>query len=403
MTCPVAALTLARMHILILGNDPKSLVNFRGALIEAMLGAGHRVSAAGAGRDAKADAWLAARGVTYHDVPMARAGLNPLTDTLTLARLVRLMRKVKPELLFAYTIKPVIYGLIAARIAGVPRRTAMISGLGYAFTENPGDAFAARVKRSAVHAAARKAYRFALKHADTVIFQNPDDRDVFARLGLTHAGQKVGLVNGSGVDIDHYRPASMPDGPITFLMIARLLRDKGVYEYVEAARLVKREHKTARFWLLGPFDPNPAAVKPAEVDAWVREGVIDYGGAADDVRPYIAQSHVFVLPSYREGTPRTVLEAMAMARPVITTDVPGCRETIVNRVQGELVEARSGADLARAMTSAIDDAQSLVHVGRSSRQRAIEVFSARTVAWDTLNTLIPTAEFELGDTLALAS
>jgi glycosyltransferase involved in cell wall biosynthesis len=211
------------MHILILGNDPKSLVNFRGALIEAMLSAGHRVSAAASGHDAKADAWFQARGVTYH-------------DSVTLARLVRLMRRVKPDLLFAYTIKPVVYGLIAGKLAGVARRTAMISGLGYAFTDNPGEPWRARVKRQAVNAAARAAYGMALRFADTVLFQNGDDRDVFARLKLTRPGQQVALVNGSGVDLDHYRPASMPDGPITFLMIARLLRDKGVYEYVEAAR-----------------------------------------------------------------------------------------------------------------------------------------------------------------------
>jgi glycosyltransferase involved in cell wall biosynthesis len=391
------------MHILILGNDPKSLVNFRGALIEAMLSAGHRVSAAASGHDAKADAWFQARGVTYHDVPMQRAGLNPMTDSVTLARLVRLMRRVKPDLLFAYTIKPVVYGLIAGKLAGVARRTAMISGLGYAFTDNPGEPWRARVKRQAVNAAARAAYGMALRFADTVLFQNGDDRDVFARLKLTRPGQQVALVNGSGVDLDHYRPASMPDGPITFLMIARLLRDKGVYEYVEAARQVKRTHPAARFWLLGPFDPNPAAVKPAEVDAWVREGVIDYGGATDDVRPYIAGAHVFVLPSYREGTPRTVLEAMAMGRPVITTDVPGCRETVVDGENGALVDARSSSDLARAMSSAIEEPDELCEMGRSSRQRASEMFAARSVAWATLNALVPTAEIELDEALALAS
>jgi|CXWL01.1.fsa_nt_gi glycosyltransferase involved in cell wall biosynthesis len=375
------------MHILILGNDPKSLVNFRGPLVEAMLAAGHRVSAAGAGRDAKADAWFQARGVHYHDVPMERAGLNPLSDWRTLTRLTRLMRKVAPDLLFAYTIKPVVYGLIAAKLAGVKRRTAMISGLGYAFTDNPGESFGARAKRSAVHAAARAAYGLALRCADTVIFQNPDDRDVFARMGLTRPGQKVGLVNGSGVDLDHYRPASMPDGPITFLMIARLLRDKGVYEYVEAARIVKREHPAARFWLLGPFDPNPAAVKPAEVDAWVREGVIDYRGAVDDVRPHIAACHVFVLPSYREGMPRTVQEAMAMGRPVITTDVPGCRETVERERNGYLVSPGEPHELVRCCNRFLADAESLHAYGNSSQEFARVKFDARGTSGATLSLL----------------
>jgi hypothetical protein len=228
------------MHILILGNDPKTLVNFRGPLIEAMLSAGHRVTAAGAGFDPKLTAWFQARGVRYFDVPIARAGLNPFTDIRTLAAFVWLMRAIKPDLLFAYMIKPVVYGLIAARIAGVPRRTAMITGLGYAFTDSPHESVASRTKRAAVHVAARGAYALSLRFADTVLFQNGDDRAAFARMGLTDARQRIGLVNGSGVDLNHFRPAPMPEGPITFLMIARLLRDKGVYEYVEAARLVKR-------------------------------------------------------------------------------------------------------------------------------------------------------------------
>lgn len=368
------------MHILILGNDPKTLVNFRGPLIEAMLSAGHRVTAAGAGLDAKLSAWFEARGVSYFDVPIARAGLNLLTDVRTLAAFVRLMRAIKPDLLFAYMIKPVVYGLIAARIAGVRRRAVMIEGLGYAFTDCPHEGPRARMKRAAVHLAARAAYALSLRFADTVIFLNPDDRNEFARMGLTHARQRVGLVNGAGVDLDHFRPAPMPQGPITFLMIARLLRDKGVYEYVEAARLVKRAHPEVRFVLVGPFDPNPTAVKPAEVEAWVREGVIDYRGAVDDVRPEIAAAHVFVLPSYREGCPRTVLEAMAMGRPVITTDVPGCRETVVEGKSGWLARAHDFVDLARAIRAPIGEEAGLPAMARAAEHRARSVYASRVVA-----------------------
>ena len=170
------------MHILILGNDPQTLVNFRGPLIEAMLAAGHRVTAAGAGRSAKYDGWFAARGVAYSDVPIERAGLNPLADLKTLAAFVRLMRAVKPDLLFAYMIKPVIYGLIAAKLAGVKRRTAMITGLGYAFTDSPLESAPQAWRRRAVFVAARSAYALALRFADTVIFQNPDDH---VTLGFT--------------------------------------------------------------------------------------------------------------------------------------------------------------------------------------------------------------------------
>ncbi len=372
------------MHILILGNDPKSLVNFRGPLIEAMLAQGHRVTAAGAGRAAPFDAWFAARGVAYHDLPIARAGLNPFADVRTLAQFVQLMRAVKPDLLFAYAIKPVVYGLIAGRMAGVPRRTAMISGLGYAFTEDAAERGFARVKRGAVNLAARAAYRFALRFADTVLFQNPDDRDAFAQLGLTTDTQRVGLVNGSGVDLDHFCPAPMPTGPITFLMISRLLRDKGVYEFVEAARLVKRTHPEARFVLVGPFDPNPAAVKPAEVEAWVREGAIAYGGAVDDVRPHIAACHVFVLPSYYgEGIPRTILEAMAMGRPVITTDWRGCREAVQHDVNGLLTPVRDASALSARALELVNEAVR-ERMARASLSIVRSRFTAADVSNDTL-------------------
>lgn len=386
------------MHILILGNDPKTLVNFRGPLIEAMLAAGHKVTAAGAGSDAKLAPWFAERGVAYHDMPIERAGLNPLSDVRTLSAFVRLMRGVKPELLFAYMIKPVVYGLIAAKVAGVKRRAAMITGLGYAFTESPHEDWRARAKRGAVRAAARAAYALALRFADTVIFQNPDDRDAFARMGLTRARQRVGLVNGSGVDLDHFRPAPFPEGPITFLMIARLLRDKGVYEYVEAARIVKRTHAQARFVLVGPFDPNPTAVKPAEVEAWVREGVIEYGGAVDDVRPWIAGCHVFVLPSYREGTPRTVLEAMAMGRPVITTDVPGCREVVRAAINGLFVNSRSVEELASAQDQLAGNAEQRRQMSAASVVIARRRFDAALVARSTLRAVCPQATPETSAT-----
>lgn len=167
---------------------------------------------------------------------------------------------------------------------------------------------------------------------------------------------------------------------MTFLMIARLLRDKGVYEYVEAARMVKREHPQARFVLVGPFDPNPAAVRPGEVAAWVQEGVIEYRGAVQDVRPEIAACHVFVLPSYREGTPRTVLEAMAMCRAIVTTDVPGCRQAVEDGVNGWLVGARESAGLVSTMTRCVAEPRRMLEMGTASRRRAELMFDSDLVA-----------------------
>jgi glycosyltransferase involved in cell wall biosynthesis len=375
------------MHILILGNNPSTLVNFNGTLIETLLQAGHRVTTAGAGRDARLEQWLAARGVSYVDLPIERAGLNPFTDLRTLVAFVALMKGIKPDFLLAYMIKPVVYGLIAARLTGVKRRAAIISGLGYAFTSDPEETGWLRIKRTLVSAAARIAYSVALRFADTVIFQNPDDKAQFASLRLTRDMQVTTTVNGSGVDVVHYAPAPMPAGETTFLMIARLLRDKGVHEYVDAARIVKGTHPDVTFSLVGPFDPNPSAIKPTDVDAWVREGIVSYQGAVEDVRPQIAASHVFVLPSYREGTPRTVLEAMAMARPIITTDVPGCRETVKDGDNGYLVPAYDAVALANAMLSMIGKPDTRARMARSSLNIARTRFEARSVAVHTLNIL----------------
>jgi glycosyltransferase involved in cell wall biosynthesis len=375
------------MHILILGNNPSTLVNFNGALIETLLQSGHQVTTAGAGRDHRLEDWLAARNVRYVDLPIERAGLNPFTDVKTLIAFYLLMRRIKPDFLLAYMIKPVVYGLIAAWFAGVKRRAAIISGLGYAFTSDPDETGWLRIKRALVSAAARLAYFVALRLADTVIFQNPDDKAYFARMKLTRRAQRTDMVNGSGVDVAHYAAAPLPGGATTFLMIARLLRDKGVYEFVEAARIVRRSHPTARFNLVGPFDPNPSAIKASEVAAWAREGVVDYLGSVEDVRPQIANCHVFVLPSYREGTPRTVLEAMSMSRPIITTDVPGCRETVKDGENGFLVPAYDPQALANAMIAMVNQPDARARMARASLNIARTRFDAGSVAHATLQIL----------------
>ena len=373
----------ARKHILIVGGLAKSLTNFRGPLIKALLAAGHRVTAAAGDNDVEVAKTLRSWGAEFEPVALARAGMNPLADIASILRLTVLMRRVSPDIFLGYTIKPVTFGLIAARLARVPKRFAMITGLGYAFTEGDG------IQRRVARFVAKAAYWVALRYAEKVIFQNPDDEALFLELGLVRGSGHTARVNGSGVDLEHYRPAPLPSGPITFLMIARLLRDKGVYEYVEAARMVKREHPGARFVLVGPFDPNPAAVKPHEVEAWVHEGVIEYRGAVEDVRPEIAACHVFVLPSYREGTPRTVLEAMAMGRAVITTDVPGCRETVEDGVSGWLVEARGSAGLARTMTDCMVEPHSKLEMSMAARVRAECLFDSDLVSASIVEVIQP--------------
>jgi glycosyltransferase involved in cell wall biosynthesis len=363
-----------RRHVLVIGGAAHSLVNFRGPLIRELRARGFRVTAAAGDEDKETSAILSAWGVDFVPLRLGRTGMNPIADIAAIGALSALMRRISPDVFFGYTIKPVIYGLLAARLAGVPRRIAMITGLGYAFTDGP------EAKRRFARAVAVSSYRLSLRFADRVIFQNADDRAFFLNHGLVRWPDQTALVAGSGVDLDHYVPAPLPNEPVTFLMIARLLRDKGLHEYVEAARQVKRQQPGARFVLVGPADSNPAAVNLAEVEAWMREGIIDYRGEVRDVRPEIAACHVYVLPSYREGMPRTVLEAMAMGRAIITTDVPGCRETVIAGENGLLVPPRNADALAEAMTQLTAHRSSVAAAGSASLSLCRAKFDSRTVA-----------------------
>jgi len=249
----------------------------------------------------------------------------------------------------------------------------MITGAGSALTGDVG------LSRRLLSRVMRGLYAVALRGAHVVFFQNGDDRSLFQSLGLLGRGTRVVMINGSGVDLTSFVPAPMPDGPITFLMIGRLIRDKGVYEYVEAARRVRRVSPDARFQLLGSLDTNPSAISAAELDAWREEGVIEYLGRTSDVRPFLAQAHVCVLPSYGEGMPRSILEAMAMARPVLVTDAPGCRETVIDGDNGMLVPVRDAGALSDAMLRLIASPERLAAMGHRSREMAEQKFDVREV------------------------
>jgi glycosyltransferase involved in cell wall biosynthesis len=367
---------LAPKSILFLGADADYMLRFRGALIRRFVEKHYRVIVAapwlgGASGDFGA-------GVAYCDWPIAKTGLHPLADLRALARLWRLLRRERPDILFAHTIKPVIYGLTLAQLARTPRRTAMVPGLGYAFTEG------AELRRRLAGLVGRLGYRLALGGADVVLFQNDDDRQTLRQIGALPAATPTALVSGSGVDMQWFAQQPFPPGPPTFLMVARLLRDKGVYEYVEAARLVKRQFPTARFVLVGASDSNPAAVPQQEVRQWVSEGLIEGDGHKDDPRQAYAACQVFVLPSYREGTPRANLEAMAVGRAVITTQAPGCRETVIDGITGLLVPPRDARALAEAMLSLARDPDRAKAMGEAGRRFCAERFEINAVARDTV-------------------
>jgi glycosyltransferase involved in cell wall biosynthesis len=360
------------LKIILLSGFAESLVLFRGHLMAAMAKAGHEVIACAPEDKLEIAAKLRALGVVYRPIPLERVGLNPLKDLEFFLRVTRFLRREMPDILFCYTIKSVIYGSLAARRARIPAVFSMITGLGYAFL---GETF----RQKLLGKIAQALYRRALADNRAVFFQNPDDRRLFVDLGLVRDNGQTVLVNGSGVDLDHYAEAPLPPGARVFVLIARLLRDKGVVEYAEAARLLKMKYPHIKFRLIGPFDVNPSSLKPKQVQAWQNEGFIEHEGWVSDVRPIIAAASVFVLPSYREGTPRTVLEAMAMGRPIVTTDMPGCRETVVDGENGFLVPAKDAPALAQAMERFILQPELLAPMGRRSRQIAEAKFNVHKV------------------------
>ena len=361
------------MRVLIAGSLASSLINFRGELLRGLVDKGVEVhvSAPDFDTDSESRDALSAWGVILHQVVMTRTGMNPYVDIKTAMAYMRLMKRVRPDVFLGYTAKPVIYGMIGAALVGVTRRIALITGLGYGFQGGAG--------RSLFRTLIRFLYRHALKRASVVIFQNPDDLQTFRELELIGPDVATEVVNGSGVDLLRFSPQPVAAGSATFLMIARLVGDKGVREYVEAARFVRRDFPEARFILVGPIDSNPDAIPAGEIRRWVAEGTIDYRGVMKDVRPALVECSVYVLPSYREGTPRSVLEAMATGRAVITTDAPGCRQTVDHGVNGYLVLVRSSKDLALAMRKFVENPCLVARMGEASLVKVRKTFDVNLV------------------------
>lgn len=362
------------MKIVILSSLSWSLVNFRGALIARMAAEGHEVVACAPDAEPAVIATLARAGVRFRLTPMARAGTNPLRDLATLAGYARLMRAERPDVVVAYTQKPIIYGGIATRLFGRARFYAIMSGLGYVFSD---EANARRGLRRLVSGL----YRAGVRRARCIFVFNGDDRRTMLVNHIVDERQRVVQVPGSGVDVGHFVPQPMPTGATTFLMMGRLMRDKGVGEYVAAARRVRARWPDTRFLLLGrPETENPTGYAVEEMQGWQDEGLVELLAETRDVRPYLASAHVFVLPSfYREGLPRTILEALATGRPVITTDMPGCREPIEEGRNGFLVPPRDAAALADAMERFLQCPALLQPMGEAARQVAVEIYDVERV------------------------
>ena len=350
-------------------NSCWNIVNFRSGLIDFLKTAGyHIVVVAPADRYAGK---LIHRGISVVSLSVDNKGLSPVRDGRLFANYRRELRRLAPAALLSFTIKPNVYGSLAAHSLGIPVIN-NISGLGTAF-----------IRGGWLERLVGLLYRASLRRSATVFFQNSDDRALFLKRNLVRPFQSQ-LLNGSGIDLKEFHPRSGPPQkarePI-FLLVARLLWDKGVGEFVEAARIVRERLPGARFQLLGPLGTdNRTAVPKPEVERWVSEGVIEYLGEQADVRPFLAAADCIVLPSYREGLPRTLIEAAAMGRPAITTDVPGCRAAVDDGLTGLLCASRSANSLADALLRFEDlDTNARLKMGEAAREKAVREFDQRAV------------------------
>ncbi|MCL6682364.1 glycosyltransferase family 4 protein [Sphingomonas alba] len=334
----------------IAANSAWNIANFRAPLITALRNDGWHVVALAPGDGSIAA--LETLGAEFVPIGIESSGTSPVGDARLLASYLRVLRRLRPKLFLGFTIKPNVYGSIAAHLLGI-RVVNNISGLGTAF-----------MKPGPLNWLVTRLYKLSLRGSVRVFFQNPHDRDLFVSGGLVQADQAT-VIPGSGIDLERFKPPSrarQQNLPFRFLFIGRLLRDKGLVEYAEAARLLRPSWPNVEFAVLGfAGSDNPSAVPMSEVRRWEGENLVSYLGETDDVRPLITDSDCIVLPSYREGLPRSLLEAAAMARPMIATDVPGCRDVVVNGENGFLCEPRSASSLASAM-------EAMLRLGPDERQ-----------------------------------
>lgn len=384
------------MKILVLTADANTLVYHRGDLIRDFAAHGCEVVTAAAEDYPHVREFVAGLGGRHRAIRMARSRINPLKDLVTMWDMWRLFRSEKPDALFAYTIKSVVYGCVIARLAGIRRVYALLPGLGFTFVKP------VTWKQKILGGISEMLHRFALKRADVIFMQNHDDVNLFTGLRMLPEGVPVHVTAGSGVNMDEFdhapleQDADITAGHIRFVLVSRLLISKGVRVFAEAARRVKQLHPHAEFHLVGPFDPNPNRVDESEVRQWVHEGTLVHHGMVKDVAALLKTMHVFVLPTwYREGVPHASLEALATGRPVITTNSVGARECVWLTAEGEtqrennemlmqgengfLTQPQNVAAVECAMEWLLAHPAEIAVMGRASRQLAADVFDVRIV------------------------
>ena len=364
-----------RPVVVLSANNCWNLVNFRGPLLTGLQEAGYRLVAF-APLDSHADD-LRQKGIEVQPVPIARSGMNPLIDARLLVRYVRMLRKLRPAAYCGFTIKPNVYGAIAARIAGVPAIN-NVTGLATPY-----------LSEGLVWAVAERLYRFAFRRSTTVFYHNEEDLQLMLERKVVRPDQGR-VIPGSGVNLEHFKPEpAAPDGPLRFLFFGRLILHKGIREFIDAVRQVRTLLPDARFQLLGNPDPgNPTSVSEQELRSWIDDGIVEHLGEHRDVRPYIRAASVVVLPTYREGMSRALLEGAAMGKPLIGTDVAGSRDLIEDGVTGLLCPDRDSASLADAMlTTARMSPAELQAMGAAGRAKMQREFSEEVVVQAYLDAL----------------
>lgn len=364
------------MRILVLSAHTSSLFWFRMNMMQSFIDNGHEVYAIGSESEETWKEKFNNYGIIYRQIPVSRNGLNPLADIKTCRAIKKLLKEICPDKIFAYQAKSIVYGSIAAKQCGISEFYSLIAGLGSIFRGSG-------LKNSFVRTLLSVQYKNACKISKKVIFQNNDDRDELLRRKIV-IKDKTEIVNGSGVDLTAFVKTDLPER-IGFLFIGRLIKDKGVKEYLEACKIVKAKYPKTRCMLIGPFDSNPSALLPDELEQYTKNGTVEYFGEQSDIRPYLKATSVYVLPSYHEGTPKTVLEAMAMGRAIITTDAPGCRETVKDGLNGFLMPVKDVSAVAEKMMYFIENPDMCAEFGNESRVIAEEKYDVNKVNETIMN------------------
>ncbi len=358
------------MKIAVLSSHTPSLFWFRIDMMKSFIERGHEVFALGNEAESEWKDKFEEKGITYRQIAVQRNGTNPVRDLKSIKSIKKVLAEIMPDKIFTYQAKTIIYGTIAANKLGITEVYPLIAGLGSLYLNN---SFKTKIIRKIL----MTEYRYSMRKCEYVFFQNKDDDRTFREAKAVNK-QKTVLLNGSGVNLDKFTVQPMPD-KFGFLCISRLIRDKGVYEYLEACEMIKKSYPDVRCMLVGPYDSNPSSLQPEELQRFIDNGIIEYFGEQSDVAPYIAECSVYVLPSYREGTPKTALEAMACGRAVITTDVTGCKETVDHNVNGILVPVKNAGKLAEAMRFMIDNPEVIGDMAQKGREKAEELFDVNKV------------------------